>query len=233
MLQALELHQASSGRRAQVEGRHSLAADLWHLPGAVPGASLERSRATRLCGPTWWSPTAAAAHRLSFSAICWIARSSTIANTISPPAAATSRTGSTCLRPSPRRFFPRCINAPTLASLVDCDAGYSATHWQKQSFPARFQSRIEVLFDGIDTELYRPGPAPRKIGGRSIPEDTKIVTFVSRGLESIRGFDLFMQVADRISRREATCCSWWPAATRFTTAGTSCTPAHRASRSGC
>ena len=103
----------------------------------------------------------------------------------------------------PAPFFPRCINAPSLASLVDCDAGYSATHWQKRSFPARFHSKIDVYFDGIDTELYRPGAAPRQIGDVSIPEGTKVVTFVSRGLESIRGFDLFMRVADRIARRRA------------------------------
>ena len=103
----------------------------------------------------------------------------------------------------PAPFFPRCINAPTLASLVDCDAGYSATHWQKQSFPARFHSKIEVYFDGIDTELYRPGAAPRRIGEVSLPQGTKVVTFVARGLESIRGFDLFMQVADRICRQRA------------------------------
>lgn len=103
----------------------------------------------------------------------------------------------------PAPFFPRCINAPTLASLVDCDAGYSATHWQKQSFPARFHSKIEVYFDGIDTELYRPGAAPRRIGAVSLPQGTKVVTFVARGLESIRGFDLFMQVADRICRQRA------------------------------
>jgi glycosyltransferase involved in cell wall biosynthesis len=99
----------------------------------------------------------------------------------------------------PAPFFPRCINAPTLVSLVDCDAGYSATRWQKESFPKRFHSKIDVLFDGIDTELYRPGPAPRRLQERSIPEGTKVVTFVSRGLESIRGFDLFMKVAGRIA----------------------------------
>jgi glycosyltransferase involved in cell wall biosynthesis len=100
----------------------------------------------------------------------------------------------------PAAFFPRCINAPTLATLVDCDAGYSATHWQKQSFPQRFHSKIAVHFDGIDTDFYRPGPAPRKIGEKSIPAGTKVVTFVSRGLESIRGFDLFMKLADRIAK---------------------------------
>ena len=81
----------------------------------------------------------------------------------------------------PAPFFPRCINAPTLATLVDCDAGYSATHWQKQSFPARFHSKIEVHFDGIDTELYHPGPAPRQIGEAAIPAGHAVVTFVSRG----------------------------------------------------
>lgn len=100
----------------------------------------------------------------------------------------------------PAPFFPRCINAPTLASLVDCDAGYSATEWQRSSFPKRFHPKIEVHFDGIETTLYRPGPAPRTIGEKSIPEGTRVVTFVSRGLESIRGFDLFMRAADRIAR---------------------------------
>ncbi len=103
----------------------------------------------------------------------------------------------------PAPFFPRCINAPTLATLVNCDAGYSATHWQKASFPARFQSKIEVHFDGIDLELYHPGPAPRRIGTTSIPPGSRVVTFVSRGLESIRGFDVFMQTADRIARQRS------------------------------
>jgi glycosyltransferase involved in cell wall biosynthesis len=102
----------------------------------------------------------------------------------------------------PAPFFPRCINAPTLATLVDCDAGYSATQWQKQSFPRRFHSKIQVHFDGIETEIYHPGPAPRQIGETVIPADVRVVTFVSRGLESIRGFDLFMKVARRILQRQ-------------------------------
>ena len=68
------------------------------------------------------------------------------------------------------------------------------------TFPERFRPKIEVHFDGIDTQLYRPGRCPRQIGGRSIPPGTKVVTFVSRGLESVRGFDIFMKVARRIAR---------------------------------
>ena len=100
----------------------------------------------------------------------------------------------------PSAFFPRCINAPTLTTLVDCDAGYSATQWQKQTFPRRFQSKIEVHFDGIATDFYHPGAAPRQIGKTLIPAGTRVVTFVSRGLESIRGFDVFMKVARRIAQ---------------------------------
>ena len=101
-------------------------------------------------------------------------------------------------------FFPRCINAPVLVALQNADAGYSATHWQRSTFPARYQDRIEVHFDGLDTEFYRPrSDVPRSLGGRSIPEGTRLVTFVARGLESMRGFDIFLEVAARIARERS------------------------------
>jgi glycosyltransferase involved in cell wall biosynthesis len=105
----------------------------------------------------------------------------------------------------PAQFFPRCINAPVLASLAAADAGYSPTHWQRASFPARYQHKIEVHFDGIDVEVYRPrqiaaNEVAQLLGGHSLPPGSKVVTFVARGLESMRGFDIFMRVADRICR---------------------------------
>jgi glycosyltransferase involved in cell wall biosynthesis len=105
-------------------------------------------------------------------------------------------------------FYPRCINAGTLLGLVDVPRGYTPTHYQRQSFPERFRSRIEVHFDGIDTELYRlrRGQAASAqltslLGGRALPDGTRLVTFVARGLESMRGFDLFLRLAGRISRQ--------------------------------
>jgi glycosyltransferase involved in cell wall biosynthesis len=100
-------------------------------------------------------------------------------------------------------FFPRCINAPVLVGLDAADSGYSATRCQRDSFPERHRPKIEVHFDGIDTEFYRPRVAPRVIGGEPIPAGTKVVTFVARGLESMRGFDIFVKVAARISRERA------------------------------
>ena len=103
----------------------------------------------------------------------------------------------------PAPHFPRCINAPVLVALADSDSGYSATAWQRSTFPERFHPKIEVHFDWIDDQLYRPGPAPRAVLGRSILEGTRVITFVSRGLESVRGFDLFLEVARRIARERA------------------------------
>jgi len=98
-------------------------------------------------------------------------------------------------------YFPKCINAPVLLGLANMDSGYSATQFQRDTFPERFRSKIEVLFDGIDTQLYRPrAKVPREWGGRTIPPGTKVVTFVARGLESVRGFDIFLKVANRICK---------------------------------
>jgi glycosyltransferase involved in cell wall biosynthesis len=92
----------------------------------------------------------------------------------------------------------RCINAATLLNLTAVEAGYAPTCWQRDSFPARFADRIEVHFDGIDTELYSPGP-PRADAIPGLPAAVPVVTYVARGLESMRGFDLFLEVARRIA----------------------------------
>src|SRR5262249_3405083 len=101
-------------------------------------------------------------------------------------------------------FYPRCINAATLLGLVNAGHGYTPTHWQRESFPARFRPRMEVHFDGLDTDLYCPRPtaaaALAPLPGRPLPAGTRVVTFAARGLESMRGFDLFLRVAGRICR---------------------------------
>ena len=99
----------------------------------------------------------------------------------------------------------RMRNAVLLADLENCTAGYSPTHWQRSRLPAVYRHKVETIFDGIDTGFWRPRKIPpgaaKRIGEREFPAGTRIVTYVSRGFESLRGFDVFMRVAEEICRR--------------------------------
>lgn len=96
----------------------------------------------------------------------------------------------------------RARNAMLLLDLTNCKLGYSPTRYQQSLFPNEFRPKIEVIFDGIDTEVYRRRQVvSRRIGDTTIPDDTRVVTYVSRGFESMRGFDIFMRSAKRIYER--------------------------------
>jgi len=92
----------------------------------------------------------------------------------------------------------RTRNAMILCDLQTCATGYSPTEWQRSLFPAEYQRKIQVIFDGIDRKVWYRRTVPRWIGKCEIPAGMRIVTYVSRGFESIRGFDIFMKVAKRI-----------------------------------
>ncbi len=93
----------------------------------------------------------------------------------------------------------RARNAMVLLDLVNCRSGYSPTHFQRALFPAELRHKIGVIFDGIETDLFhRRSNVARRIGEREIAPSTRIVTYVSRGFESLRGFDIFMRAAKRI-----------------------------------
>ncbi len=102
----------------------------------------------------------------------------------------------------------RCRNAMILLDLQNCDAAYTPTEFQRSRFPAGYQNKLQMIFDGVDRHIYhgyneslRPAPEHRHlrtIAGVEIAPETRVVTYVSRGFESMRGFDIFMRAAKRI-----------------------------------
>jgi glycosyltransferase involved in cell wall biosynthesis len=104
----------------------------------------------------------------------------------------------------------RCRNAMILLDLENCSAGYCPTEFQRSTLPTAYQERLRVIFDGVERSCYhahgdslRPSVhqrQTRQIAGVIVPADTRVVTYVSRGFESMRGFDLFMQSARIIAR---------------------------------
>ena len=93
----------------------------------------------------------------------------------------------------------RTRNAMILLDLEACAAGYTPTRWQWSLLPEVWRPKVEVIHDGVDTSSWRRRHGPRRVGEEGIDENTRIVTYVSRGLESMRGFDIFIRVANRIA----------------------------------
>ncbi len=95
----------------------------------------------------------------------------------------------------------RTRNAQLLLDLHNCNVGYAPTDFQRSQIPHEFQHKLRTIFDGIDTNFWRRHQSPpNNIGGVTIPPGHRVVTYVSRGFEAMRGFDIFLQVADRICR---------------------------------
>ncbi|MDR3633733.1 MAG: glycosyltransferase [Isosphaeraceae bacterium] len=95
----------------------------------------------------------------------------------------------------------RSACAIELLDLENCDLAWTPTAWQRDLFPAEYRDDFHVLHDGVDTRLFAPRrPGPRTIQGRTIPEGTRVVTFVGRTLERLRGFDRFWSLANHLLR---------------------------------
>lgn len=96
----------------------------------------------------------------------------------------------------------RARNAPLLLSLEAADAAVSPTQWQKASHADALQSKIEVIFDGIDTDIVRPRPDARLTlpDGRTVRRGDPVITYVARNLEPYRGFRTFMRAIPHIQR---------------------------------
>jgi glycosyltransferase involved in cell wall biosynthesis len=106
------------------------------------------------------------------------------------------------------RLFNATYHTWTYLHLFAVDACYTPTQFQLTTAPKELQHKIRVIFDGVDCDFFQrrtlARPATIRFGhpGRETPvtfgPKTRVVTYVSRGLESIRGFDIFMKAARRI-----------------------------------
>lgn len=85
-------------------------------------------------------------------------------------------------------------NATQLLSLMQADSVVSATAWQKSLYPPEFHDKIQVLHEGVDTDLMCPAPGACFIWQqREYTQQDKIVTYIARNLEPYRGFHSFMR----------------------------------------
>lgn len=89
----------------------------------------------------------------------------------------------------------RMMNTHLLLAHAQADAILSPTAWQKSRHPEFLHSRIETIFDGIDTSRVTPDPTASFTlpNGRQLSRADEVVTYVARNLEPHRGFHVFMR----------------------------------------
>lgn len=92
------------------------------------------------------------------------------------------------------KFKLAARNAPFLASYSTSDFLVCPTEYQKNLVPEPIRSKIDVIHDGIDTEVLKPkDDVTVTINGRQFSKKDNIVTYISRSLDPYRGFHIFMR----------------------------------------
>ena len=88
-------------------------------------------------------------------------------------------------------------NAPTFMNYVQSDKLICPTNFQKNTAPNDFIDKINVIHDGIDTNLIKPQKnAKVSLGDKNkidLTKDNKVITFINRNLEPYRGYHIFMR----------------------------------------
>ncbi|MGH1427705.1 MAG: glycosyltransferase [Arenicella sp.] len=97
----------------------------------------------------------------------------------------------------------RMQNVSATLCLESMDVGVSPMLWQRSVHPKAHQNRIEVIHEGIDTDLCKPYEQDDlNIPGAKLGKTEKIVTFISRSLEPARGFFTFMEAVEKLCKMD-------------------------------
>ena len=97
-------------------------------------------------------------------------------------------------------------NAPFLSSFNQSDMMISPTNFQKSTAPNEYKNKIEVVHEGIDTDVIKPNTdsfidissGDKKI---RLTRKDKIITFVNRNLEPYRGYHIFMRALPDVIKK--------------------------------
>jgi len=99
-----------------------------------------------------------------------------------------------------QKHYLRCKNSLLDAALAEADTVVVPTKYQAGCFPARWRGKLRVIHEGVPEELFKlPRLESLNLGdGRSLGPEVPVVTFISRNLEPMRGFPLFMRALPRL-----------------------------------
>ncbi len=85
-------------------------------------------------------------------------------------------------------------------ALTHADKGVAPTFWQASTYPGPLRPMIDVIFDGVNTEVMVPDPAASVTlpNGQKVNAGDEVLTFVNRNLEPYRGYHIFMRALPEV-----------------------------------
>lgn len=104
-------------------------------------------------------------------------------------------------------FYDNCVdntlrNMPIIRDYENADAVYAPTAFQRDQFPEKWRRDIQILHEGVDTELYKPdASATLTVGEMRFDASMEIVSYGARGMEKSRGFPQFMQALAKLQKQ--------------------------------
>ena len=91
------------------------------------------------------------------------------------------------------RIAERYNNLTQASELAESDFIWSATHWQRKQFPPLLRNNMHVFHEGVDTNFFSPAISNKK--------SSLHITYTTRGLEPIRGFEHFMVIISQLMEK--------------------------------
>jgi len=85
-------------------------------------------------------------------------------------------------------------------ALVHADAGVCPTRWQASTYPVSIRGMLQVIHDGVNTDVMVPDAAAAFTlpNGHVMRTGDEVLTFVNRNLEPYRGYHIFMRALPAI-----------------------------------
>ena len=80
-------------------------------------------------------------------------------------------------------------------NLANCDVLLCASRWNAELLKARTRKRVEIIYEGVDHTLFRPGPRP------GLLERNKFYIFSGGKVEYRKGHDLIVLAFKEFARR--------------------------------
>ena len=92
------------------------------------------------------------------------------------------------------KFKLTARNSAFISAYTTSDFLMAPTNYQKNLIPNILSNNIDVIHDGIDTNILKPNEnVTFDFDGKKLTKDDKIITYVGRSLDPYRGFHIFMR----------------------------------------